>query len=250
MVRVPLDGVKLMALGTRRGLPMRDVDVGYLVHCALEELFGPELAPKPFALATADKAMPQTRVLPVLGYTTATVEALRAHADTFADPGLHALCQWSELADKPMPAAFSVGQRLGFSVRVCPIVRRSKPGVHQDTEDAEVDAFLAECRRVGDGVPVSREAVYQQWFRDELARRGGASVESVAMTRFERQRLVRRRAPDAKGARSAHVTERPDAQLEGTLTVTDPAAFQSTLARGLGRHRSFGFGMVLLRPPR
>ena len=32
-------------------------------------------------------------------------------------------------------------------------------------------------------------------------------------------------------------------------TVTDPVAFVGLLARGMGRHRSYGYGMLLLRPP-
>lgn len=42
---------------------------------------------------------------------------------------------------------------------------------------------------------------------------------------------------------------RPWALLHGTLEVRDPAAFMALLARGVGRHRAFGYGMVLLRPP-
>ena len=38
--------------------------------------------------------------------------------------------------------------------------------------------------------------------------------------------------------------------VEGTLTVGDPDAFSRLLARGIGRHRAFGFGMLLLRPAR
>ena len=40
----------------------------------------------------------------------------------------------------------------------------------------------------------------------------------------------------------------PDATLQGTLAVVDSGAFQALLARGVGRHRAFGFGMLLLRP--
>jgi CRISPR system Cascade subunit CasE len=43
--------------------------------------------------------------------------------------------------------------------------------------------------------------------------------------------------------------EGPDAVVHGTLTITDPTAFAALLARGVGRHRSYGYGMLLLRPP-
>lgn len=40
----------------------------------------------------------------------------------------------------------------------------------------------------------------------------------------------------------------PQAKLGGILTVQDGTAFQTLLARGIGRHRAFGYGMLLLRP--
>ena len=38
------------------------------------------------------------------------------------------------------------------------------------------------------------------------------------------------------------------ATVHGTMTVTDPAAFAQLLAHGVGRHRAYGYGMLLLRP--
>ena len=37
--------------------------------------------------------------------------------------------------------------------------------------------------------------------------------------------------------------------MRGNLIVSDPAAFAQLLTRGIGRHRAYGFGMLLLRPP-
>ena len=42
---------------------------------------------------------------------------------------------------------------------------------------------------------------------------------------------------------------RSDAVLRGVLSITNPRAFAELLARGIGRHRSYGYGMLLLRPP-
>jgi CRISPR system Cascade subunit CasE len=46
------------------------------------------------------------------------------------------------------------------------------------------------------------------------------------------------------------VIGRRDVTFEGELQVADAAAFAALLARGVGRHRAFGFGMLLLRPSR
>ncbi len=40
----------------------------------------------------------------------------------------------------------------------------------------------------------------------------------------------------------------PEAEFEGTLEVLDGTAFHAVLARGIGRHRAFGYGMLLVRP--
>jgi CRISPR system Cascade subunit CasE len=38
--------------------------------------------------------------------------------------------------------------------------------------------------------------------------------------------------------------------VHGTLTVTDPTTFATCLARGVGRHVAYGYGMLMLRPPK
>ena len=37
--------------------------------------------------------------------------------------------------------------------------------------------------------------------------------------------------------------------MAGTLTVADRHAFAQMLARGIGRHAAFGYGMLLLSAP-
>jgi CRISPR system Cascade subunit CasE len=69
---------------------------------------------------------------------------------------------------------------------------------------------------------------------------GTSTLNTAHLTEFRRE-LMRRYG----GAR----IERPNAVLEGHLMVRDPVAFRALLARGVGRHRAFGFGMLLLRPP-
>jgi CRISPR system Cascade subunit CasE len=241
MLRMAFDGPRLVELARRRKLPTRDVDLGYLVHCALGELFG-EQAPKPFAIT-----LERGREVEVLAYAAQTRDALHATAQTFADPALYdGLCRWASFAGKPMPEHFAAGQRLGFTVKLCPTVRPAKPGRHQESEGAEVDAFLAACRKVGAEVKVEREVVYREWLLAEIARRGGATVESLKLEHFRLERLTRRHHGSDRRSESH---DRPAAGFSGTLMVTDPTAFRTLLARGLGRHRAFGFGMLLLRPP-
>ena len=43
-------------------------------------------------------------------------------------------------------------------------------------------------------------------------------------------------------------SEGPDALMRGVLEITDGPAFAQLLAGGVGRHRAYGYGMLLLRP--
>ena len=103
--------------------------------------------------------------------------------------------------------------------------------------------------------------VYRDWLR-RLLREGGAELLDAGLSGFRLTTLVRRshaspngRTGTAEGPpkrlpalRARTAARRPDATLEGILQVTDPERFQGLLARGVGRHRAFGFGMLLLRP--
>ena len=239
MVSLLLDGQALVRLGHRLQLPAATEDLGYLVHCLLGELFG-DLAPTPFAVKPR-----LGRGLPVLGYSTVSASALQEAAQATAAPVAWNACDWGAFAGKPMPAAWSAGTEYRFSTRVCPVVRMADDGPRH-RKGAEVDAFLRRCWQVGDDTAVSREEVYRTWLREELDRRGGAEVIEAGLTRFQRARLIRRGR--ARGRRRSHVVERPDATLEGRLKIGEPGSFANLLARGLGRHRGFGFGMLLLQP--
>jgi CRISPR system Cascade subunit CasE len=239
LVQLALDGRRLHALGRDRRLPSLPADIGYLVHCLLGELFG-ELAPRPFRIVSDD-----ARGVAVLGHCDADAATLQDHATRFADPSVHAACDWQALATKPFPVEWPAGTRLGFSVRCCPVVRKAADGTHH-RKGAEVDAFVSRCWEVERDVPVERASVYAEWLRGQLERRGGARLLEARLGRFRLLDLLRR---DHAPRRTAREQRRPDATLEGTLEVTDGPAFLELLRTGIGRHRAFGFGLLLLRRP-
>ena len=107
----------------------------------------------------------------------------------------------------------------------------------------ECDAFALEASRYAEGeMPHSREAVYTDWLSSQFERRGGAQLDRqrTRLVSFQRTRAVRK-------LRARH-SEGPDAVMRGVLTITDPDAFARLLANGIGRHRAYGYGMLLLRP--
>ncbi|MGC3997673.1 MAG: hypothetical protein QM767_09345 [Anaeromyxobacter sp.] len=100
---------KLFELGKRRRLPMRDMDLGYLLHCELGELFGAR-APRPFSIRGST-----ARHVDVLAYTECPKAALEEHARAFADPAVFAACDFEGLQEKPH--AVAVGIRPAVRVR-------------------------------------------------------------------------------------------------------------------------------------
>ena len=211
-------------------------DADHAMHCLLTESFG-ELAPRPFRLI-----MPRGQSRGVLyGYARVEDNALCDAAGTYADPSQARILTPDGIASKPMPSVWKTGKRLGFETRVRPIVRRSRNADCRPGK--ECDAFALEASRYPKGeMPHSREVIYTDWLSSQFERRGGAQLDRdrTQLVSFQRTRAIRKR--------HARHSEGPDAVMRGVLTITDPDAFSSLLAHGIGRHRAYGYGMLLLRP--
>ncbi len=243
---------------------LRDPD--HAMHCLLMECFGrpptkerPEnngLAPQPFRLI-----LPGDGSNGILyGYGRSDANALRETAAMCADPLQNRILPGDKLDSKPMPTSWQAGKRLGFETRIRPVVRlqkdlsrvpadklrrfRTRPGQNDEPRPGkECDVFQWEALQYPRGeMPESREQVYAEWLSEQLDKRGGASldVKQTKLVSFHRVRAFRK-------LHDRH-TEGPDAVMRGELTITDPDAFADLLANGVGRHRAYGYGMLLLRP--
>ncbi|MEI6108184.1 MAG: type I-E CRISPR-associated protein Cas6/Cse3/CasE [Rhodospirillaceae bacterium] len=252
MVQLPVDGRRLFTFARDQGL--LGADTGYVIHALLAALLGPD-APRPFALP-ADKfgvGLGDPAIMPVLAYGHRPACQLQDIAQTIALPAVYQAVRWDDAGVKPMPARFPAGLRLGFEVRACPVVRLGRGNLHR-THGSEVDALVAAYQAAEDGrvpVPESRETVYRSWLAERLAATDGVVPHQVEILAMRSVRLFRRGArSDTKTAigRPSAWLQRPDVRFRGTLEVTNPEAFARWLLRGVGRHRAFGFGMVLLRP--
>lgn len=235
MVELRLDMPALLRFLRDQGLdPGEGDDLGYGVHAWLAAAFGP-MAPKPWRLLV-DRRRP-TRIL---GYSLHNAEELRQRLHDFSHPGAFAVCAEpdTDIASRPMPA-WKPGRRLGFELQFCPVGRKARTGVEKDLFLLNADAAPA--------MPLQREAVYCDWIRTKLQQTGAANVTAIGLAGFQ---LVRQtRQSQGPGRRSRSHPLRPQALVRGELTILDPDAFSDLLARGVGRHRSFGYGMLLLRPP-
>lgn len=240
LVHLPLDLPRLGRWAGERGLVRAGAyDEGFTLHKLLTESFG-RGALQPFRLMPAAGG----RSASLYAYAVRAAEALVAIAREVAPPEHLDVLDLGRLRAKPMPEAWSAGRRLAFDVRIRPVRRSDRDGDRRRA--VERDAFLHEALalppRTMQERGRTRERVYGEWLAEQLARDGSAAlVGDARLARFRRHRAIR-----ADGRRGP---EGPDAVMHGELEIEEPQAFTRLLARGVGRHRAYGYGMLLLRPP-
>lgn len=251
LIHVPLDMRRFNRwAGERDLIRRRTFDAGYAFHVLLSSMFGKAVL-QPFRLFASKRRSKAA----LYGYSGVDQTELRKLAATVAPPDCEAVVDPRRLRSKPMPAHFEQGERLGFDLRLRPVRR-----VRSDVRDpqlgsslkrgSEVDAYRLELIRrfpAESGTPptpaaanagVTRQSVYAEWLSERLG--DAASIEHCELATFQRTRAIR----GDKGG-----PEGPDAVLHGTMTVASHAAFARLLRKGVGRHRAYGYGMLLLRPP-
>ncbi|MBL8787545.1 MAG: type I-E CRISPR-associated protein Cas6/Cse3/CasE [Deltaproteobacteria bacterium] len=232
LMRMPFDVRNALRIGGEVWSRRLEVDLGYLAHCRLVELFG-DLAPRPFFVDSGRQG-------PVIfGYTSADQAALLAAGGAAMSESER------RLETKVIPTHFEIGTRLGFEVRVCPVVRLAKESEGY-RKGAEKDVYLRELSRLGDAVP-GREEVYRRWLGERFG--SAASLVRCEMKAYQQREPLFRQGRVTEGKRERRVFERPDVTFEGVLEVRDVEGFAGHVKRGIGRHRGFGFGMVLLKRP-
>ena len=200
------------------------------LHCLVYGTFGKESVPKPFLIQPATRKELGTASL--LAYTPLDATDLRALATTNQTLAMESVIPPETIRTAPTPPAWPAGARIGFSTRVRPTMRRRWEETGKSTER---DIYL---ERAGE---MTRAELYCDWTAQMLEKQGGATPvpDTLAMTQFQ-IRNVRRQ-------RNSKQSNGPDTTIRGILEVTDPVKFGELLSRGIGRHRAYGYGMVLLK---
>jgi CRISPR system Cascade subunit CasE len=235
MIDLPLDAARLMRYAWDQGHGRAaDDDFGYAAHAWLAATLG-EKGPKPFRL------LESRRGLRLLGYSASSIDELAEHVRSFAEPRAMNVCDWTIAASKAMPSSWQTGRRLGFEVRACPVSRGER----------ERDVFLVAVSRADAAgtEPPPRHDVYAEWLAQQVTTSGAAEISPAAVRLIGFRRIQSQRLSRMNGGVRHRSVERPDALFSGELAIRDPDLFARLLNRGIGRHRAFGFGMLLLRPP-
>jgi CRISPR system Cascade subunit CasE len=227
-----INRAKLLSLAASRGTIPPSGDLGYAFHQVLNETFG-AAAPKPFHF------FPDPFGLAV-AYSQYDAAALH----DFAFRRREAVPSWdvasqalglASLRASPLPKNWTEGMRFRFSVRTRPVCRIN--GHHERKLPRECDVFRrAVAAKADESGWLDRRDVYLRWFAGQIPA-AAASLVSLQLSKRTHTQVYRRGAPCLNG---------PDASFSGILQITSPAAFRDFLARGAGRHRAFGFGMILL----
>lgn len=249
LIHVPLDMRAFSRWAGQRGLVRRGAyDADYALHILLSAMFG-KGALQPFRLFWSERR----RCGSLYAYADSDHATLQDVAADAASPDCLAPLNPAQMISKPMPSTFAAGQRLGFDLRVRPIRRLRRDMKDPQSGEVlsrgkEVDAYRLEALyRFPDGWrqpggmasrhEIVREAIYTSWLAERLG--DAAKIDECRLAAFRRTRVVR---GDGAGP------EGPDATLHGTLAVQDPEGFARRLREGVGRHRAYGYGMMLLRP--
>ena len=233
LMRLQPDAKALAAWAVRHQVLSPDGDYGYALHGLLSAAFG-EQAPQPFRYMGNKQGL--------LAYTPVNLETLRQHA-SLAAPDVARALGLDALDARPFPSTWKEGLTLGFEVRVRPVIR-AKDGRERDAFLHAADAIPA---AEGNGI-AQRAMIYGEWLAKQFGADDAAKITQAQMEEFRLTRVLRKTKAGENGKRKALPVTGPDALFKGQLQVGEPDAFARLLARGVGRHRAFGFGMLLLRP--
>jgi CRISPR system Cascade subunit CasE len=150
---------------------------------------------------------------------------------------------------KPFTPVLQTGQRLGFSLRVNPVVAARPNGGR--ARGKRQDIVMCAMHPISkDQRPHQRAAVIERtvstWLTQQGERNGFVPdvkrlrVEGYDQLQIPREKTDAHRKPDP--IRFSVMS------IEGVLIVTDPAEFLKRLTMGFGAAKAFGCGLMLIRP--
>ena len=149
-----------------------------------------------------------------------------------------------DLVFKPFEPTLSAGDRLGFSLRVNPVVARP---VAKGQRGKRHDVVMNALRDVPPGKraearPEAMAAAGQDWLMRQGLAHGFAPLGQATCDGYDQIRIPRggKMAPAVFGVMD----------INGVLEVRDPALFLDRLTTGFGRARAYGYGLMLIRRAR
>ena len=143
---------------------------------------------------------------------------------------------------KPFAPALSKGDRLRFSLRANPVVRRRRSdGERSGKHDVVMDALarIPKDDRAEQRLSTIREQGFAWLERQGVSSGFGMEVQEIAIEGYQQHRVHRRRGAAPMSFSTL--------DFEGVLTVHDPAALLEGIVRGFGASKAYGCGLMLIR---
>lgn len=144
---------------------------------------------------------------------------------------------------KPYDPTISVGQRLAFSLRANPVVKRKGEDGKSRRHDVVMDekqrgVYRSQLRQEREADHQIAQRVGVAWLRQRAVGHGFAITEdSVAVDGYHQHRSPKR------GKQIAYSS----IDFAGVLRVEDPRLFAKALISGIGPAKAFGCGLMLVR---
>jgi CRISPR system Cascade subunit CasE len=206
-------------------------DEGALIKTAFAESFGAGRWPKPFCV----RRRGNDGSYEILGYTDRSPEELAAIYSPL--PSMSEAVLVDSIRGYPLSLPRE-GTELRFHIALCPMIRTySDPSKATRGRERDVYTIEVEKAKQKDETPRDRMEVYREFLVQRML---GAEVLSAQPMGFSLAKVLR-----GKGE-GTHRFAVPSVSFSGILRVTDPLAFLSTVTTGIGRQRTYGYGMILL----
>ena len=252
LIYIPLNMRKFKRWAGRRGMIQRSVfDEGLALHTLLSSVFGKSTL-QPFRLFASDRRIAAT----LYAYADLDAANLKETAEFTATPDCLEVINTRQILSKQMRLDFPNGQILGFDVRVRPVRRLMNDLLDSQsgktlTKGSEIDAFRVHVLRLypngwnndtasSNRMEQSRSKIYIEWLIERLSDSTEIQLQNCHLVRFQRNRIYRNQGVSIEG---------PDACIQGSLTVKQSSEFAKKVCNGIGRHKAYGYGMLMLRPP-
>ena len=144
---------------------------------------------------------------------------------------------------KPFTPVLEPGDRLQFSLRANPVIRRrNASGRRSAKHDVVMDALRPHPE--GERAHYRHTAMEEQGFAwlERQGAKAGFLVDSneVNVDGYEQRRVSRRGSSQPMSFSTL--------DFDGLLTVAAPAPFLVAIARGFGASKAYGCGLMLIRP--
>jgi hypothetical protein len=210
-------------------------DKHMLVKTAMTEIFVGTAVIRPWRIHSMD----EYGNLMILGYSGADSDKLKALLG-LALPGLAAAFTPDDIFSMPV-RGLSCGDRIQIETTVCPKKMVRLPS--NPSKKVEVDIYTHDkLRREREGLPgISREEAYEAFIRSRLEPK--VDIESFKTLSITGAVVAR------KSGTSVPMTSVKQASVSVRMTcsVKDPDGLRDLMISGIGRSRSYGHGMVLVR---